>query len=112
MRRKIRVERWGAHLGGSHMQAHMGPDDTDAADRRNGRRARTLKGARIIFNAGYSAFECTIRNLSPTGAMLKVGESIGVPNHFELEMEPGQPRKKCTVRWRDGAMIGVSFDET
>lgn len=92
------------------MQAHMGPDDSDA-DRRSERRMRTLKGGRIIFNGGFSSFECTVKNLSEHGALLKFGGIAGVPNHFDLEIERGQPRIKCTVQWREGDFMGVSFDK-
>ena len=92
------------------MQAQMTTEGAES-ERRRAHRNRTLKGGRIVFNAGYSAFECTIRDLTPAGAKLQLGESIGVPGHFELEVEPGQPRRKCTVRWRAGSTLGVSFDD-
>jgi hypothetical protein len=92
------------------MQAHMNTDNPET-DRRTIRRMRTLKGGRIVFNGGYSDFECTVRDLSPVGAKLRLGEATGVPNHFELELEHGQPRRKCTVRWRSGSTLGVSFDD-
>ena len=71
---------------------------------------RTLKGGLIVFNGGFSSYECTIKNLSDHGALLKLGAIAGVPNHFDLEIEHGQPRIKCTVQWREGEFIGVSFD--
>lgn len=92
------------------MQAHMRPDDSHT-DRRTERRMRTLKGGLIVFNGGYSSYECTIKNLSDTGALLKLGAIAGVPNHFDLEIDHAHPRIKCTVRWREGNFIGVSFDE-
>jgi hypothetical protein len=88
------------------MQAQMNTDNPET-ERRASRRMRTLKGARIVFNAGYSDFECTVRDLSPIGAKLMTG----VPNQFELELDHGQPRRKCTVRWRSGTTLGVSFDD-
>ena len=92
------------------MQALMSPDDSHK-DRRDGRRSRTFKGCRIVFNGGYSTFECTIKNISPSGALLRFGDVVGVPNRFELELEAGRPRKKCVVRWRSGSLMGVSFDD-
>ena len=79
-------------------------------ERRSARRARTLKGGRIIINGGYSGLGCTVRNITEGGAMLQLGETIGVPTRFELEIEPSQPRRQCTVRWRTETHIGVSFD--
>jgi PilZ domain len=91
------------------MEAHAG-GSADMENRRAARRNRTLKRATIIFNGGYSAFDCTVRNLSDTGAMLQVA-SLGIPTHFELRMDAATPHRPCTVRWRTESAIGVSFDE-
>lgn len=90
------------------MHLHMNPED-ESSDRRGGRRRRTLKGARIIFNGGYSSFSCTVRNFSESGALLNFGDTLGIPAHFELDLEG--TRRPCTVRWRDGGLLGVSFDD-
>jgi hypothetical protein len=79
-------------------------------ERRAARRMRTLKGARIILNGGYSVLACTVKNLTDAGAMLQLGETTGVPTHFDLEVEPGRPLRKCSVRWRSPTVLGVSFD--
>ena len=92
------------------MHARMATDNHQ--DQRKIRRTRTLKGARIVFNGGYSAYECTVRDLTPNGARLNFGDATGVPNHFEIDLEHGhEPRRKCTVRWRAGSTVGVSFDD-
>jgi hypothetical protein len=73
-------------------------------------RPRTLKRGLIVFHDGYSAFDCTVRNLSSGGAMLLFGESVGVPNHFELAILPCDTLRPCTVRWRNENALGLSFD--
>ena len=86
---------------------------TAIANGRNRRaepRARTLKRGLIVFHDGYSAFDCTVRNLSSGGAMLLFGEAVGVPNHFDLARRPGDNLRPCTVRWRDENGLGLSFD--
>lgn len=90
------------------MQAHA--DDSAEVNRRAARRNRTLKKATIVFNGGFSAFDCIVRNLSDTGAMLQVS-SLGIPTHFELKMDAATLRRPCTVRWRTEAVLGVSFDD-
>jgi hypothetical protein len=85
------------------------PNDPREEHRRD-RRMRTLKGGRIVFNAGFGVFDCVVRNISEGGAMLQLSGPLGIPSHFELVMEPGIPRRKCTVRWRTDNAIGVSFD--
>jgi hypothetical protein len=79
-------------------------------NRRAEPRTRTLRRGRIVFNGGYSSFDCTVRDISQSGAKLYFGEHLGVPNHFELIMDGHGPRRPCTVRWRAEHTIGVSFD--
>ncbi|CAN5299126.1 hypothetical protein BH10PSE9_BH10PSE9_06490 [soil metagenome] len=79
-------------------------------ERRSERRARTLKRARIIFNHGYGVFDCVVRNLSPTGALLDLPSLLGVPAHFDIAMD-GAPGRACTVRWHTDHLMGVQFDD-
>ena len=78
-------------------------DDNRVAPRR-----RILKGGKIVINHGYSTFACTVRNLSDTGARLKVAGIIGIPDSFELVMDDGA-RFACSVAWKTETEIGVRF---
>jgi hypothetical protein len=80
-------------------------------NRRRAPRMRTLKGGRIVIGSGVSVFDCLIRNLSDTGAMLAMSNPFGIPSHFDLMMDSAKPRRPCTVRWRSDAALGVSFDD-
>jgi len=91
------------------MEAHV-IENTDHENRRAARRMRTLKKATIVLKGGYSVYDCVIRNLSETGAMLQVG-GLGIPSHFELMLDAPVPRHPCTVRWRSENAMGVSFDD-
>ncbi len=92
------------------MQAQSGTDDGDA-NQRSEPRPRTLKGGRIVFNGGYSSYDCTIRNLSAGGAMLEFASTVGIPNVFDLFISnSGGVRHSCTVRWRTNVALGVAFD--
>jgi hypothetical protein len=84
------------------------PENYD--NRRAAQRRRTLKKATIILSGGYSVYDCIVRNVSDTGAMLQVS-SLGIPSHFELAMDALVSRHPCTVRWRSEDAIGVSFDD-
>jgi hypothetical protein len=93
------------------MEAHSNSNDVnDPANRRVARRVRTLKKGTIILKGGYSVFDCIVRNVSDTGAMLQIG-GLGIPSHFTLEYDAPVPRHPCTVRWRSENAIGVSFDD-
>ncbi len=77
-------------------------------DRRATIRHRTLKGGKIAINEGFSVIDCTVRNLSTTGALLRVTSVVGIPDAFQLVMSDGQ-KFDCVVQRRTGTDIGVSF---
>jgi len=63
-------------------------------DRRAGARARKLKDGTIVFNNGASLVSCIVRDLSITGARLKVEGAMAVPDHFLLLMGSGDSRRE------------------
>ena len=71
-------------------------------------RQRELKGGRIVINGGFSTFQCTVRNLSETGARLKVSGIVGIPDTFQLAMDDGR-RFDCIAVWKTEFEIGVQF---
>lgn len=71
-------------------------------------RHRTLKTGKIIFNSRFSVFECTIRNLSETGAALEMATTLGVPPQFTIAYDGIE--RACSVRWRTERRLGISFD--
>jgi len=77
------------------------------AENRIQSRLRTLKSGKIVFNDRRSVVDCTIRNLSRTGACLQMPTTAGIPEHFELLLE-GVSRT-CAIAWRSGSRMGVSF---
>jgi PilZ domain-containing protein len=79
------------------------------AERRVDRRMRTLKGARILFNTRGSVLDCTLRNLSDTGACLVVATTVGIPEQFELLLESDRTVRPCRVAWQKDKQIGVQF---
>jgi hypothetical protein len=79
-------------------------------DKRKARRQRVFKGGKILFNDGNSTIDCTIRNLSDTGAKLEVESVIGVPAEFMLVSHDGTERWS-RVMWRAGTSLGVSFKQ-
>ena len=90
------------------MEAHAGPNDL--SEKRLDRRMRVLKSARIVFNGGYSVFDCRVRNISTGGAMLEMPSLVGIPTHFEIALDSSGTRRPCTVVWRTNTLMGVAFD--
>ena len=86
--------------------SHM--DHADTNKRRSPRR-RVLKGGKISFDFLGTSTDCTVRNLSDTGACLVVESQVGIPNDFDLILESDRTTKRCHVEWRTNNKIGVSF---
>jgi len=69
-------------------------------------RHRVLKGGRILF--GGASIDCTVRNLSDTGAALDVTSPLGIPTEFTLATDDSQ--RPCRVVWRKEKRIGITFE--
>ena len=76
-------------------------------ERRTAPRHRTLKAGKIVLHQGASVLDCTIRNLSATGAAISVSNAATVPAEFELQFD-GETRS-CIVAWRRLDRLGVKF---
>ena len=56
------------------------------------------------------AIDCTVRNLSETGAALEVVTPLFIPDRFTLVVPSDQLKRPCHVAWRKERRIGVAFD--
>ena len=81
---------------------------TPETENRSAPRRHTLKGGHIVFNAGRSTIDCTVRNLSSKGAKLGVASVVGIPETFDLILQ-GNSRQPCRVKWRTLKELGVEF---
>jgi PilZ domain len=71
-------------------------------------RRRQLKAGRISMDGG-GTIDCTVRNLSDTGAALEVISPVGIPEQFTLVVEADNLKRPCRVVWRKEKRIGVHF---
>ncbi len=78
-------------------------------ERRREPRLRTLKAARILFNQHHSVLDCTVRNLSESGACLSVPSTIGVPQQFDVIFETDHSVRACRMVWHKERQLGVQF---
>jgi hypothetical protein len=78
------------------------------AEKRTGQRRRAIKIGKIVFNQRNSVIDCTLRNISQTGAMVSVTHAVSVPDEFELRWD--DKARLCTVVWRKLDKFGVKFE--
>jgi hypothetical protein len=72
-------------------------------------RYRVLKAATIEF--GGMTIDCTVRDISITGAALEVPSQFGIPDKFTLIVSDDGLNLPCHIAWRSGYRIGVAFDQ-
>jgi hypothetical protein len=73
-------------------------------------RHRILKAGTISFGGG--AIDCTVRNLSETGAALEVVTPLFIPDRFTLIIQSEHLRRPCHIVWRKERRMGVAFDQS
>jgi hypothetical protein len=86
-------------------------DDNDDNDRRDVTRTRVSRSAKIIPPHRGSMIHCTVQNITSSGACLKLANTYGLPETFELTFEQGRTRRACRVVWRTADQIGVAFED-
>ncbi|WP_310423537.1 PilZ domain-containing protein [Mycoplana sp. BE70] len=79
-----------------------------SVEHRLSQRKRTLLGAKIVFNDGTSVYECVIRNMSDTGALVQSENSLAAPPTFSLQLTDGRVFA-CEVIWRKASSLGVKY---
>ena len=76
---------------------------------RKAQRQRVLKQGRMLFANNMSVMDCTIRDLSVTGARLLCGETSSIPDQFRLVTLADAMLRDVKVAWRKMDQIGVTF---
>ena len=80
----------------------------DMIERRRAPRHRVLKGATVAFNG--IDLDCTVRNLSESGAALDFANAVSVPPSFMLTIQSDHLVRRCHPVWSSGRRIGAAFD--
>lgn len=78
-------------------------------DKRVRPRQRVLKAAKIISMDNKTVIDCTVRNLSETGAQLIIERTVAVPDAFQFFLANGDTIRDAVVTWNRGDRIGVKF---
>ena len=78
-------------------------------EKRAAARHRVLKHGMLAFGGG-GGVDCTVRNISESGARVDIASPIGVPQEFTLVIETDQFMRRCHTVWSSEQRIGVAFE--
>ncbi len=81
-------------------------------DRRSSKRRRTVLRGRVVFNNRSSVLDCTVRDLSDSGAQLTLADVSALLPEFELEIPGKCLQVQARLMWSRGKSHGVRFDQT
>ncbi|SDT90859.1 PilZ domain-containing protein [Stappia sp. ES.058] len=79
-------------------------------NRRSSPRHRTLKSGKIVLANHTVVYDCRVRNLSDDGALLKLPNTLDIPERFELRIVNEDIQVNAVVRWRTATELGVQFE--
>lgn len=77
-------------------------------DRRSNKRIKTLKTGQIIFDNKQCVMDCSVYDLSDTGARLRPNDLQILPEEFELKLSDGRSFA-CKVSYVRAPDVGVGF---
>ena len=80
-------------------------------ENRSNRRWRTFLKGQVVFNNQNSVLNCSVRDLSDTGAQIHFADVCVLPEEFTLEIPSKHIRLQARVMWSRGAKHGIMFVE-
>lgn len=95
----------------AHSDAQTSPGAAPAApaeEHRAAKRFRVLKSAKIVFD-DWTAMDCAIRDISETGAKIKVEGAARLPHKFRLLVTSDNTIRDVQVAWFHHDLVGVAF---
>jgi hypothetical protein len=99
---------------GPEQQANTIADRAELAliDRRDSPRRKTRFKATVVFGADRATANCVVRDLSDTGARLKIDRPDGLPTQFHLIWVAARAVVHVEAVWRSREEVGVKFLST
>lgn len=77
-------------------------------EKRTAPRHRVLKRGTLAFGGG--GIDCTVRNLSASGARVDIASPLGLPQNFMLVIEADHFIRHCRPVWNNDRQLGVAFE--
>lgn len=72
-------------------------------------RRRVLKEGKIVYADGLRVLDCTIRDMSTSGARLLISSTVGLPDTFQLYEKSSGLLYPARIAWRQTNSLGVEF---
>ena len=91
--------------GGFEMDTNEDSQD----ESRGAQRHRQLKNGIIVFNQQRGSVGCVIRDISDTGAKLRLNGPADLPHEFELVLLKERKIVPASLSWHNHPDCGVSF---
>ena len=77
-------------------------------NKRQAQRQKVLKSARILLD-DWRTMDCSIRDISATGAKIACPNTMNIPDVFRLVTMADNSMRPVKVTWRKERLIGVHF---
>ena len=84
-------------------------DDDGRDEARRTQRHRQLKNGIIVYNQQRASIGCVIRDISETGAKLRLNGAADLPHEFELVLLKERKIVPASLTWHNHPDCGVSF---
>jgi c-di-GMP-binding flagellar brake protein YcgR len=81
----------------------------EAVQRRSGERFRMCLEGRVVPYDSSSPIECTIWDISDTGARIAFQKPAEIPLQFELQIPTEDASAQVRLIWSNGREYGVAF---
>ena len=78
------------------------------SERRRIPRMDVLKHAKIVIGTS-SVLDCAVRDLSSTGARIRIRNAVELPEAVDVTFDDGHTFRPCRIKWRDLNEMGVEF---
>jgi hypothetical protein len=76
---------------------------------RKSMRKRTFLGGGLAFQGRYATLDCTVRNLSETGARIAVDGSAILPDEFDFMLTRNDRAYRARLVWRNAEAAGLDL---
>ncbi len=80
-----------------------------ASELRKSPRLKAIKSGQVVIRPSGYALECTIRNISATGALIRFDDDVDLPEKVELIIVSHNIHVQADVVWNTRSEAGLEF---